>query len=63
MSVGGDFDKDGKCNNTDLVVFAADFGRTGCSGVNCPGDFNADGNVDGREIEAFITEFGRMDCL
>jgi hypothetical protein len=59
----GDFDKDGSSDDADLAVFAADFGKTGCTGVSCNGDFNSDGDVDGSELVAFILKFGRTDCL
>ena len=59
----GDFDKDGTSDVEDLAVFAADFGKTGCSGGSCNGDFNTDGDVDGSELAKFILKFGRTDCL
>jgi PKD repeat protein len=59
----GDFDKDGSSDVEDLAVFAADFGKTSCSGGPCNGDFNTDGDVDGSELSAFILKFGRTDCL
>jgi hypothetical protein len=58
----GDFDRDGRCDNSDLSVFAADFGRANCSG-DCKGDFNGDEDVDGSELATFMTNFGRSDCL
>ena len=59
----GDFDKDGTSDDADLAVFAADFGKTGCSGGSCNGDFNSDGDVDGGELATFILKFGRTDCI
>jgi hypothetical protein len=58
----GDFNLDGTCDNADLAVFAADFGKNTCPG-GCGGDFNIDGDVDGSELSAFISKFGRTDCL
>jgi hypothetical protein len=59
----GDFNKDGSSDTLDLATFAADLGRTGCSGGSCNGDFNTDGDVDGSELAAFILKFGRNDCI
>jgi len=42
ISVGG----------SDLATFAADFGRTDCSG-DCEGDFDTDGDVDGLDLAEF----------
>lgn len=57
----GDFDADQDVDGSDLAVFAADFGRTDCSG-NCDGDFDEDGDVDGSDLAVFATDFGRTDC-
>ncbi|MFV9644502.1 MAG: putative Ig domain-containing protein [Desulfobacterales bacterium] len=57
----GDFDTDGDVDGSDLAVFAADFGRTDCSG-DCKGDFDADGDVDGSDLAVFAADFGRTDC-
>jgi hypothetical protein len=59
----GDFDKDGSSDEADLLVFAMDYGKSGCSGISCNGDFNGDGDVDGSELSTFILKFGRSDCL
>ena len=56
-----DFDSDGDCDGSDLAVFAADFGRTDCSG-DCEGDFNGDDDVDGSDLAVFAADFGRTDC-
>jgi hypothetical protein len=57
----GDIYKDGDVDGSDLAVFAADFGRTDCSG-DCEGDFDNDGDVDGPDLAVFAADFGRTDC-
>ena len=57
----GDFSGDGDVDDADLAVFAADFGRTDCSG-DCEGDFIGDGDVDGSDFAVFAADFGRTDC-
>ena len=57
----GDFDDDGDVDGSDLAIFAADFGRTDCSG-DCEGDFDTDGDVDGSDLAVFAADFGRTDC-
>ena len=57
----GDFDSDGDVDGSDLSLFAADFGRTDCSG-DCEGDFDTDGDVDGSDLAVFAADFGRTDC-
>jgi len=57
----GDFDGDDDVDGSDLAVFAADFGRTDCSG-DCEGDFDTDGDVDGSDLATFAADFGRTDC-
>ena len=59
----GDFDYDGDVDGSDLAVFAADFGHTGCdTGDPCGGDFDEDGDVDGSDLAVFAADFGRTDC-
>lgn len=60
-SCPGDFDNDQDVDGSDLAVFAADFGRTDCSG-DCEGDFDGDNDVDGSDLAAFAADFGRTDC-
>jgi hypothetical protein len=57
----GDFDGDHDVDGSDLAVFAADFGRTDCSG-DCEGDFDTDNDVDGSDLAVFAADFGRTDC-
>ena len=57
----GDFDTDSDVDGSDLAVFAADFGRTDCSG-DCEGDFDTDNDVDGSDLAVFAKDFGRTDC-
>jgi hypothetical protein len=57
----GDYNKDGDVDGSDLAIFAADFGRTDCSG-DCEGDFDEDGDVDGSDLATFAADFGRTDC-
>ena len=57
----GDFDGDKDVDGSDLAVFAADFGRTYCSG-DCEGDFDGDNDVDGSDLAVFAADFGRTDC-
>ena len=52
-----DFDSDGDVDHSDLSVFAAAFGRTGCTS-DCEGDFDNDGDVDGSGLSAFAASFG-----
>ena len=63
-SCEGDFNDDGDVDGSDLAVFAADFGRTDCTGSpdHCEGDFNKDGDVDGSDLAVFAADFGRTDC-
>lgn len=57
----GDFDKDCDIDGSDLAVFAADFGRTDCTG-DCEGDFDSDNDVDGSDLAVFAANFGKTDC-
>ena len=57
----GDFDNDFDVDGSDLAIFAADFGRTDCSG-DCEGDFDGDGDVDGSDLAVFAADFGRTEC-
>ncbi len=57
----GDFDEDNDVDGADLAAFAADFGRTDCSG-DCEGDFDQDGDVDGADLSVFASDFGRTGC-
>ena len=52
-----DFDSDGDIDGSDLSVFAADFGRTGCNN-DCKGDFDNDQDVDGSDLSVFAASFG-----
>jgi len=61
LACEGDFDADGDVDGSDLAVFAADFGRTDCSG-DCEGDFDGDNDVDGSDLATFAADFGRTDC-
>ena len=58
----GDFEPDGDVDGSDLAVFAADFGRTDCSG-DCEGDFDIDGDVEESDLAVFVADFGRTDCI
>ncbi|MDL1982895.1 MAG: hypothetical protein LWX54_01665 [Deltaproteobacteria bacterium] len=57
----GDFDSDLDIDGSDLSVFAANFGRTDCSGY-CEGDFDENGDVDRSDLAVFAADFGRTDC-
>ena len=60
-----DFQPDGKVDETDLAVLAAEFGRTDCCGTeveHCEADFDNDCTVDGGDLSVLIAEFGRTDC-
>lgn len=57
----GDYEPDGDVDGSDLAVFAADFGKTDCSG-DCEGDFDGDNDVDGSDLAVFAADFGRTDC-
>ena len=58
-----DFNQDKKINNSDLTIFAADFGRTNCNiGAACEGDLEGNLCVDGRDLAALVAEFGKTDC-
>jgi hypothetical protein len=52
-----DMDSDSDVDDTDLSVFAADFGRTGCTN-DCEGDFDNDGDVDSSDLSVFAASFG-----
>lgn len=56
----GDFDDNGEVDGSDLAVFAADFGRTGCS-IDCEGGFD-DNDVDGSDLVTFAADIDRTDC-
>jgi hypothetical protein len=60
----GDFEPaDSDVDDSDLAVFAADFGRTNCNqGDPCEGDFDRDNDADGSDLAVFIADFGRTDC-
>jgi len=58
----GDFEPDGDCDNTDLLIFSADFGQTYHSG-DMQGDFDFDGDCDGSDFSLFAADYGRPDCL
>ena len=59
----GDFDTDGDVDGLDLTIFAADFGRTGCSDTSlCNGNFDGDGDADGKDLAVFASGFGRTNC-
>jgi len=62
---GGDFDRNGDVDGSDLAVFAADFGRTNCCESelsSCEGDFDLDCDVDDSDLAVFAADFGRTDC-
>ena len=60
---GGDFNRDGKLNMTDLSIFTPDFGRSDCDqNGGCDGDMNGDNDIDGSDFAQFIADFGRVDC-
>jgi Glutamine amidotransferases class-II/Putative metal-binding motif len=44
-------------SDANLAVFAAEFGRTDCSG-NCLGDSDGDGDADGKDFAAFCAALG-----
>ncbi|MBN1932550.1 MAG: hypothetical protein JW786_13185 [Desulfobacterales bacterium] len=59
----GDFDGDSDVDDSDLAVFAADFGRTDCeTGDICEGNFDGDNDADGSDLTIFAADFGRTDC-
>ncbi len=59
----GNFDGDNDLDDTDLAVFATDFGRSDCgNGPPCEGTFGSDGDVDGTDLAVFAADFGRGDC-
>jgi hypothetical protein len=59
----GDFNDDADVDESDLALFAADFGRTNCeTGPDCEGDFENDDDVDGLDLAVFAADFGRIDC-
>ena len=57
----GDLDADGYVNESDLEVFAEDFGRTDCS-ADCEGGFDPDGDVDGSDLATFAAVFSGTNC-
>nr|QGF22323.1 hypothetical protein [uncultured bacterium] len=58
----GDFNGDADVDGSDLATFAADFGRTDCTG-DCEGDLDGDNDVDGSDLATLAANFGRTDCL
>jgi hypothetical protein len=57
----GNLDGDVDVDDSDLAAFAADFGRTDCSG-DCGSDFDHDEDADGYDLTIIIDNFGRTDC-
>ncbi len=57
----GDFDRDGDKDTVDILLFAADFGKNGCSG-DCAGDFLNDGDVDGADMTMFLGYLESLTC-
>jgi len=51
----------GDVSRSALGVFAAEFGRTDCSG-DCQGDIDPDGDVDGKDLSMFAAEFSAIEC-
>jgi hypothetical protein len=59
--IKGDFDCDCDVDGSDLAMFAADFGRTDCSG-DCVGDFDGEDDVGSSDLAVLAAVFGRTDC-
>jgi hypothetical protein len=57
----GDLDGDHTVGETDVALFAPDFGRADCAG-QCYGDLDADGDADGSDLAVLIHQYGRTDC-
>jgi len=58
-----DLNGDKKVDDSDLTIFAADFGRTNCNvGASCEGDLEGNLCVDGQDLAGFVAEFGKSDC-
>ena len=59
---GADMNRDGKVDVSDLGIFAANYGRTDCSGANswCTNaDMNRDGKLDVSELGIFAANYGK----
>ena len=58
-----DFNCDRDVDESDLAVFATDFGRTDCGTAPfCDGNFDGDNDVDSDDLSIFAADFGRTDC-
>jgi hypothetical protein len=59
----GDLDNDRDVDDSDLALFAANFGRTDChTNPPCNGDIDDDGDMGGSDLAVFSMDFGRTDC-
>jgi hypothetical protein len=56
-----DFDHDGDVNDTDMMLFMAEYGRAICSN-SCDGDFDSDGDVDGVDFTLIGKSYGTSGC-
>jgi hypothetical protein len=57
----GDFDYSGSVDTDDLAAFAANFGKTGCSGDDCIGNIDGtDNDIDGSDLMLLIDAFGTV---
>ncbi len=57
-----DLNTDGRCDNSDLLLFRQQWGATNCNTVPCPCDLNADGRCDMWDWLLFGKSWGRTDC-
>ncbi len=62
-SCEADFDKDGTVEESDIAIFAENFGKTQCNqSTECAmGLFGNDGDIDGSDLAIFVSLFGH-DC-